>query len=59
MPTTTYYIRKKCKTETGDGKGFHYFETTQTELDDTITCPNHPEAEAEDFVIVKVKESES
>lgn len=49
--TITYNVRKVCETETGDGKGFHFFEEDQTELDDTITCPDHPEATTRDFVI--------
>lgn len=54
--TTSYKVRKVCETETGDGKGFHFFEENQTELDDTIACPDHPEATTRDFTIIEVND---
>ena len=51
-----YKVRKVCETETGDDKGFHYFYADQTVIDESITCPDHPEAETRDFVIEEVIE---
>ncbi len=47
----SYNVRIVCETETGDGKGFHYYRENQETLDDTITCPTHTEATVRDFVI--------
>ena len=50
--TTIYHVRKVCETETGDGKGFHYFRAEQTdEVHNDIVCPEHPTADTRDFVI--------
>jgi len=46
-----YKVRKACNTETGDGKGFHYFYDTQVTLDDTIECSTHTETTYRDFVV--------
>jgi len=54
--TTIYCVRKVCETETGDGKGWHYFEAEQQVVDDTITCPDHPQADTRDFTIVETKD---
>ena len=51
-----YKIRKTCETETGDGKGFHYFRADQESIDDSIVCPTHPEANTRDFVIEEITE---
>jgi hypothetical protein len=47
--------RKVCETEVGDGLGFHYFYEVQDvdNLDQEITCPEHPQAEVRDFTIVE------
>lgn len=56
--TTVYKVRKVCETETGNGKGFHFFEEEQTELDDTITCPDHPAATTRDFTIIETSDAD-
>lgn len=49
---TTYKCRKVCETETGDGKGFHYFFVDQIDvINIAVTCPEHPTAPTRDFVV--------
>lgn len=56
----TYYVRKVCETEIGDGMGWHYFWATQPDTpDENISCPDHPQASTKDFVIEYVDETGS
>ena len=50
MPIT-YKTRLVCETETGDGKGFHYWREEQDVIDKTIKCGTHPLATVRDFTI--------
>jgi hypothetical protein len=50
--STEYDCRKVCETETGDGKGFHFYRWTDVDVTDESTpCPDHPTAATRDFVI--------
>lgn len=45
----TFHVRIVCY----DEEGWHYYREEQETLDETITCPSHPENSTKDFVVEK------